>query len=461
MVASRWLSVGWVGAAVLLATITSCRDFGRFEAEPTTTSGGGPTTGGSGGSEEGGAGGTTSSSMGGAGGGGGGGGPVDVGCGFIDVLADSFDDGDVSGTYWLDGGYDGGLIFEQGGAMQLQLDDGYAGVYRYAAFGLDARGRSLTLELDEAALGADQVFWFDVGPSSDDYVELGLVGDEILIGVEREGLFEEIAARIPFDISAHRFWRFREERGVVHYELSGDGTAFTEVATQAVSEFPTWEYVGVETGAEGEGNGTPGHVRIAALLAEGLSSNCAAASFMDDFDDGETLGMWEYGLEDSNCWIDETNGVTQLGASVTASYDECVRGSTRPFDLRGSSVTLEVVTPDAGIGFFFGVADAADENAITWEIDFSEVHLHHFIDDNVLTLDAFPYEAATMRWIRIREENGVIHWEASADAQSFQEMSSTAVAFDVSTLRLIIGVFAAETPADDTLVEVDNLNVTP
>ena len=394
------------------------------------------------------------------GGGTGGGGPNSPGCGFIDALADDFEDDPLGNKHWDDDWGDGGLVANVDGNLVFQFDDSYSYAYRYTQFGYDATGRSIGIEVVDASITSEHWFWFDVGPGSDDYVEIGLDGDELIIAVELDDNFLEIAPRVPFDIDQHRYWRFREDEGTIHYEVSGDAETWTELAAQSVSALGGWEHVGISLGGDGDG-GASGYVSVAGITADGESDMCTTASFQDDFDDQDAGSFWEWGYQDGDCDVDEQNGLVRFFAPSDAVSDECARGTTRAFDLTGSSITLEVVTPDSNVGFYFGVTDAWSDNEYGWDIDQGHVYAYFEVDESDFLAGDFSYDATNMRWIRIREEDGTVYWEGSPDGQTFTEYASTPVLIDLTVLRVVAGIYTSSSHSVDSLVEVDNYNLAP
>jgi hypothetical protein len=154
------------------------------------------------------------------------------------TLRDPFD-GTVLPFAWARGEEDDCTIENLGGELIVNLDtidDQYC--ERAASHAFDLTGDSITVRLATA-------------PSTDPLAEAaaGIVvrhgDDEVIFGTYAENLecstwlggAEDIFCGVPYVPDDHRWLRLREAGGTIHWEVSADGTAFTELDTLP-SPFP-------------------------------------------------------------------------------------------------------------------------------------------------------------------------------------------------------------------------------
>lgn len=441
--------------------LSACRDWDRFRSES-----GGVAGGESGGGGLGGAGGSGNASAGGAGvgGAGGGGGAEPAVCGFIDALVDDFSDGVVNDPVWRDADDDAGSsAYEDVGAyvIELDIDDSYAYFGTESAY--DLNGRTLTIEIEDLERAPAHYLWFEIGDpnASDDIVEMYVQGTDLILARHVDGEHQDIAAPVPFDADAMRFWRYREDGGTIFVETSADGVDWVVQASTPHDIIYDIRHTYAAVGMDGDGMGTGASVRISSVIGGPTTGPlCAIASLVDDFDDGSVATAWTE-WRDPGCVAAETGGQLRFDMAAAVDSDDCGYASKHAFDFTDGSVSLEAVSvPGEGEVWLF-VADPNENHGLGMNVYGSIVTIDVLVDTNWSTIKTVSYDPVAHRFIRVREDADTLHWEVSADGVTFVDLHTMATPFDTEVMRVNFGGGAAGLTSDPVVVEIDNLNITP
>ncbi len=463
---SRAKSVAF--ATLVLAGLGGCRDWDRFE--PVASGGGGADTGAGGAAASTASASTatiasasTTSSTGGGNEGGGGGTP-NPGCGTIDILSDTFD----GALDWRWDVPDEMNTAEGDLVIYFPAEEWY--VQQESTAGFDFRGRSVAIEVKQPP-APGSVVWFNVAGDNSNYVELVLatdmLGSTVRYGYEADDTYVDIGSD-TYDPVDHRFWRFREDDGVVYFELSPDGVDWTErtdvtfAGTFDPAEFDpayTSVYIGGWTGA----TGATSQVRFGDLVSTDPSNDelCAPSVLTDDYEDGAESSAWADGWESEECVIDEAGGVLSFTCAAMAYSDSAVL-STSAYDLTGSAVSVELVDqPAAGTNAWMalGVGRPDEDFAWTFEVDNGEVALYEMLDGSWGTVGTFIHDPAN-RFLRIREESGVAYFEVSPDNVTYETVVQRTPSFSVSQVKVWIGAGSNANAVSETM-SFDNVNLGP
>jgi hypothetical protein len=455
-----------VALGVIAASAAAgCRDWGRFESVETGAGGAGagnagggsgtsmPSTTGTGTAT----GMTTTSTMSTTGPGGGGGGS-NTDCGTIDILSDAFDGGDLDWKWGNDTEY----FSLQNGELVLLYPAGEAGFQIETTAGFDFTGRGMIFEVSEAAAGVD--LWFNVGRNSDNYFEILVDGNNNLrLTYEDDGDYVTISEE-PFDPIAHRFWRLREADGNVHYEVSPDGSNWTEKTQRPAAPILDPRFSSVFIGGYTYGTGSAEFGRVADLYSDTPSTGglCGPTVFTDDFEDQDPGGAWEHGWWTSECPVEEVGSVVRISCTAGV-YADSAFGSTSAYDLQGSSVSVEIVDyPDTGSNGWMGLAVVRPEIESLWsfEVDNGELALYEGLDGDYITVGSVPYNPDAGRFLRIREDSGNVYFEQSPDNQNYGIVFQRQPPFDIGEVKVFLGGGANGPPTDVTFA-FDNLNLGP
>jgi glucose/arabinose dehydrogenase len=186
----------------------------------------------------------------------------------------------------------------------------------------------------------------------------------------------------------------------------------------------------------------------------------AIATLTDNFS-GSTIDQSQW-----NVYQPAANNTAQHDAlsvspeAITPGYYGLA--SKQRYDLSGSAIYVKVPQTTA--------ADTSAETQLVLEQDGANNITIGFTGNSLLLRhrvggtnhDKFiAYKPATMKWWRIREANGVIYLETSADGKSWTQRRSFNKAFDISKLKVILQAGTYEPVANPGTAIFDNLNVAP
>jgi hypothetical protein len=354
---------------------------------------------------------------GGTGGGAGSGGGPALPCGGFDVIADAFTRDSIA-PFWTPTMTGGAVLSQAAGRLRVELGGSLAqseGAYE-SVFAYDltvSRAAIQVLPVDPSA--PDVRVFFRVGTSTH-AMELSLAEGVLSAALEGSGTPGEIFST-TYEGTEQRYWSLRADGDGLVWETSSDGSTWNELTTASAAPFDP-RYVRARFGA-----------RAAAVLpatvvvelddfgGDGLAKTlCPASDLTDDFTDPAMSPAWEFREEQPSCGAAESGG--QLVITLSTADATCDYHTARQYDLRGSSVTarLSALPPDAGGLYQLGALLGPGE----------DIEIGYEADNLYLELDvgAAPDVVAEVfepghTWWRLREEDGTVSWETSANGQSW------------------------------------------
>lgn len=372
-----------------------------------------------------------------------------------EFLYDDF--AEVSGKWYAS---DAATGIVTGGQMRLVPTEAYH--YVEAVDDWDLTKSAVCFELVEnakAGLGSIATT-LSVGTDWDNAVEFEIAGGRSALGRQSFTMREIVAEEFDGESMAyfpatHRWFRLREDLGVVYWETSADGAAWTvrrskatvldlsSVSVRFVSSF--WD---AET--------DPGYASIDNVnLAGGVPGRPKAQSLTDDF---------AFASANNWVWGDAQNQVIdgQLQMMATDTYSPL--WSVHSYDLTDSFIVWEVAQNlPAGNGTLISdvslcVGEDLD-NRVTfaWDGDGGYLTMIERVggvnDETATALDP-----ARHRWLRIRESGGTVYWDTSGDGAYWVNRRSKATGLDLSAgkVRIYTGYYGSE---DDAPLRIDNVNL--
>ncbi len=147
------------------------------------------------------------------------------------------------------------------------------------------------------------------------------------------------------------------------------------------------------------------------------------------------------------CWQASSSANTYAGYTAKGTYD-----------LTGSMIWVELVrAPRTGQARLRAYLSEGNELSIGL-VD-GLLRCEQQSGGAYLVFLTLPYDAEAHRWLRIRERNGTVHWETSADATAWTTLYSNAAPFAVTAISpgIFTGTYQAA-PAPGVAI-FDNLNV--
>lgn len=388
--------------------------------------------------------------------------PEPAACATIAMLTDDFDDGDLDDPRW---GYSfanpGTSRQEIDGALVLAIepDAGNAFVGSMTPDTYDVRGESVRVEVVQVG---GRFTTLELRDTLDAYVQLRVDDGELQARLRSAGDEATTLARVDYDPVAHRWWQIREQGGVLHWETSADGQAWSELhAAEGGVDAANVRLV-LSAGAS---VGAPSEARFDNLQPDGDSNIpwCAASDLLDDFDDGLRARAWGRAYTSSGCTLTEADG----GLSVVASGEPnswCGYTTGKRYDLRGSSVAVEVLGALAGdtASTFLKLVPYDTSKAVQFVVEDASLVISTR-DGDWIALARVEFDPVAHRWWRLREQDGAVLWETSPDALAWTLVAQVPAFLDLSavTVEIGAGTWSTSTPPQAGEARFDNLNVAP
>jgi hypothetical protein len=172
-----------------------------------------------------------------------------------------------------------------------------------------------------------------------------------------------------------------------------------------------------------------------------LGGWCRADTFSDAFDsEADDAHPWARGYADY-CTTEVTGGqlrMTPDGGAAPFGY--CEHLTSAAYDLTDSSVRVEVAAlPASDVGDFsaslYLVHDPEHTLFVGYEND--AIRFGFTAGGSPQQYPTVPYEPSAHRFWRIREEQGAIFWEVSADGETWTVLESAAATLPEAQLRAL------------------------
>jgi hypothetical protein len=329
-------------------------------------------------------------------------------CGLSDQLSTSFDGNTLPA--WAEQPYvpDGGTVAVSGGDLVMTVlandRDSRAQLASYAL--LDMSGRAITIEVSAVAGATTEVGLLD---PSDAEVYYGVTEGDMF--VFSKGRFLQ---RRPYSATADRWWRVREEGTTMIWETSPDGAAWVFLASDASPINTRWVRLELSLQA---GAATPAGTARWGSINLGVDSTvkwCSLATLEESLTDGTlapTTGVYGRG-----CTATESGGKLLLTGSDHGV--NCVAYTTRPVDVRDSTLAMEIGASLHPGGTRIGFADWAGRNYVSME---AKDKLYFYVEaDDVDVLNAqVARNDATQKFWRIVFAGTQIRFEVSPDGTTW------------------------------------------
>lgn len=320
-------------------------------------------------------------------------------------------------------------------------------------------GATTTIEIVERNSQPGTGVYFVITDIEGDHVELYEEAG-LLYVVYHSSTEETVLDSRPFDSETHRFWRMREQGGVVHFETSPDGSRFVEHATTELREVGAW--VSVLIGIW-QWNTTTDTTRF---VVDNLNNDgadipfCPISYIQDDFDDGTRSDDWEL-VRDGDCQGYELDGrlVFQFPDNESS---ECYYASRTRYDLRQSTISVEAPLRDiAGLEQCLKLKMPNGDD-IEFELWDGRLAGEASIDGNTIQTFTAQFDPVAHRYWRFRGAGDTVFWEVSPDRQEWQVQGSyQAPEFDISDIHVRLIGDTNVGGMDNQGSGFDNLNIEP
>jgi hypothetical protein len=340
-------------------------------------------------------------------------------CGQAMALADDFEDG-TAGTGWEVWASGGTSVAEvDGGLAMTPGDSGGEGLYR-SQTNFDFIGSYVLVELVQPfpSSSVAAATFLVADPSGND-IQINQSGNELVLGYNTATPTYITVATLTFDAVAHRWWRIREAGGVIYWDLSPDGVAWSNGASVPT---PFASLAGFKAGLRATyspGPPTPGtavwdNFNGGDSSTQGAVWACNTASITDDFEDGDLSPYWAT-YAHPGALVAEANGALELGPA-SLSTGNAVAQTESVYSLRESAVSVRVAAmlntaTSAEVIFTFGV----DGNDLHMAQAAGVLECVSVVNWGFVTLAQVPYDPVAQRFWRLRESAGMVFCETSPD----------------------------------------------
>jgi hypothetical protein len=185
-------------------------------------------------------------------------------------------------------------------------------------------------------------------------------------------------------------------------------------------------------------------------------SSCVVP-FVDDFENGEIdLSRWDWiRLGNQEALVLQSGGVLRFRVLASTGQRGIAMWSLGPFDIRGCTVHVQLVKPIAAYGGSAvfsvgppGYPESAGFEAVTVGISFNG------------NQGGIVYDPTQPIWLRIREVDGELALDTSADGKVWNERHRSTPPFALNNLEVRLGAYAWDFFEQGSVV-FDNLNAPP
>jgi hypothetical protein len=389
---------------------------------------------------------------------GGGDGAVPRSCGHASAIADDFD-GQISWAVMESA--DGATVETSGGRAVLTLPANATGspeatIHSHMRF--DVRGDSVTLDMPQMVnTSTDAAAEIVLTATWRDYVEFYQQNGTLWLKSWAGGS-QQTAISLPYNPTAHRWIRYREDGGTLYWETSPDGETWNTQHTIQTPDYIARSnlWISVYTSS---GEIDSGALEVESVNGGGTPSQgwCPATDFTDDFDDNDRGLDWNYW--DTNCVAAIQSGRVRFAPDSDLTAD-CGFELTTAWDLRGESIHIEipqVVTATDATTYF----SITDYNGSQASFNIQNGGLGLWLCDPNCSMSAITYSPTDHRWLRYRDDGGELLFETSPDGTNWTERLRRTPGFGLGQISVTMGVAAptASSAPGETLI--DNYNVVP
>jgi len=341
-------------------------------------------------------------------------------CGSVQIMRDTFDDGQDEPLWWR-WSEAGSNIAESNGSLTIQCDtshaESYADYESQLEYSLRESALRVEVSVSDASSSVPGIAWLGFHRDDGNRFGIRLTGGLLTTYDHRAGSVDD-RSHGQFDPAAQRWWQLREASDTLFFETSANAVDWSPL--RAVFAPPFIDGAKVDIGA--------GHDDVLSAAWEAQFTNlnsglrlgrwCPAASLTDDFANGTVGSPWEPWWEnDPACLVQESGSALHL--AVTDIATRCGIETQRPYALNGSEVLVHVLAPSnqptVTTGFYL-----YDEAGLWWEWTFLDGELAVYGEERGYAnyFDSTP--AGSVSWLRLRHDGTTLYMEARGDQPADQ-----------------------------------------
>jgi hypothetical protein len=350
-------------------------------------------------------------------------------CATPGAIRDNFDDGQVAALWTVD--TNGGTVNETGGRLAVTPTASPFSGYISRHY-IDLTNAAIEVEVPTM-----------VNTSSNALAELfaELDTNHFVAITQRNGQLTadlgnggaHTTHSVPYDPVAHRFWRIAEASGMVSFETSPDGLAWTQLEAAPTPPFATT--LRIDLGAYvASGSGPYGTVEFDNLDTQvPLADWCKADTLHDNFARTTFGDSWQNrrpGGSGCSEYVSSGAHTDQAGAPT-----DCYFGSSAAFDLRSSSVVMVITAITNYQAGWITYIDAASDDGSTVRLAFDN---NHMCASSGGSPTCRAYVQADSYW-RMRESNGTLTFDTSANQTTWNGVLSMPDPFALDAVEMRFG----------------------
>lgn len=199
----------------------------------------------------------------------------------------------------------------------------------------------------------------------------------------------------------------------------------------------------------------------------GFSNSASNPLFSDNFNDNSLDGAKWSSFAFTSGSVSETNQRIELSVAATTNASESGLYSGLK-DFRGKRVSFEVVSiptgncyADVGIQLEAQTSESADQNYALIGVDTGTGKLQatHKINNTFSLLAEITYNSTSHKYWAVREEQGIIYYEYSADRITWTTLYSESTPFSVSSAYVLLDNYEYNATSSPTAFKIDNVSL--
>lgn len=246
------------------------------------------------------------------------------------VFADNFDDNLFNTSAWTKYYSGAPTVSEQSMQLQVALSlntAAYNGVYSNSTY--DLTGKMLQVELPQAV---SQAGWcenyLELELNANNYLLIQVGAGNLLLRSRVNGVNDQTS--IPFDPSAHRFWRIRHDQNanVIYFETSANDTVWISRKTVTPGFSLTSLRVDLLAGCYGTGNSSPGTVKYDNVKLLSSTAGSTSLSIPNAGFEAPVIGngSWQYSPTGGLWSFASGGGISGMNSAFTGTPSAAPEG---------------------------------------------------------------------------------------------------------------------------------------
>lgn len=379
-------------------------------------------------------------------------------------IVDDWSSGSVASNKWFNWGGSNVYVENEQLKMVSTLSGSYSGIDSDVNDKLyDLTWSSVTNEVVSAGnqnIGSWEVYpiyMYEDGDTSTQY--FFYISENRLKAYKKVSGTNTVLTDIAYNSTNHRWFRITEWDGTTYFDVSPDGTTWTNIADTANAFDVSKVVVGAEIGTWTSESST-----TTAVFDNFNYAKAPTATLTDDWASGSiNASKW---LNWGGSQVGVTGGELTLTSQTGGGYfgiDSDVSGKV--YNMTNSSVVNKLVSAgnqslDSWEVYPLYVYPEGDNSyQYYFNISGNTLKAYKKVDGTSTQLASTSYNAANHKWFRIREASGTTYFDTSADGGTWSNFASTGNEFEALAVGVGVMIGTWDTEASTTTAKFDNFNV--